>query len=135
MNDHIPISGRDNVISMANIIVFFILVAVIFGCIYKVYFDDVKQYISKSLYGVSEGSEYLISLINDNVVKYTKMYIPEKISDPNYPIQDDMMLVSSEHNYGTALPWDSAVKPCQILKDTDQDLYANVQGIKQITIY
>jgi uncharacterized protein YlbG (UPF0298 family) len=117
------------------------------GYLYAAYWDDIKRYITVS--GVSKSNRYTISWVDDTDIEYIKMILPEDtldqvaesisdkkfISDPHSPMQSDILLASSDRNYGTNLPWDKDVKPCEILKNTDRDLYANVQDAKSITIY
>lgn len=33
------------------------------------------------------------------------------------------------------LPWDDDVNSCDILRDTDQDLYSDVKNARRITLY
>lgn len=125
------------------------IVAVLLGCLYTLYFEDLRQYITVQTGGASRVGTLDIPLIDETDIAYARMIIPEKeldniaktisdknfISDPNSPIQKEILLASSDNNYGADMPWDRDVKPCEVLRNTDQDLYADVQDAKMITIY
>ena len=123
--------------------------AVFIGCLYTLYFEDLKQYVTIQTSGASKTGRFSIPLIDETDIAYIRKFIPEDdldkiaknisdknfISDPNSPIQKEILLASSDYNYGVDMPWDRDVKPCDILRNTDQDLYADVQDSKHITIY
>jgi hypothetical protein len=101
------------------------------------------------LSGLTGSTQLNISLFDQTDVDFVKQIVPEEtldnitkelsntnyISDPNSPIQKDILLASSEDNYGTSLPWDRNVRSCDVLKNTDQDLYADVQDSRYVTMF
>lgn len=48
---------------------------------------------------------------------------------------ETIALKSSEYDYGDSMPWDDDVTTCDVLRDTDQDLYADAQNARHITLY
>lgn len=56
---------------------------------------------------------------------------------PNMPIPDDQLGLAADkgRNFGIELPWDREVGYCEVLKNTDRDLYKNVQDSTTITFY
>ena len=137
------------------------IIAIFFGCLYAMYFANIKQYITIQSSGASKldrtsvpgGNTQIgrltIPLVDETDIAYARLLIPEEdldeiaknlsdknfVSDPNSPIQKEILLASSDSNYGADMPWDRDVKPCEVLRNTDQDLYADVQDAKHITIY
>lgn len=125
------------------------IIAICLGCLYALYFEDLKQYITIQTTGATKIGSFKIPLIDETDIARARMFLSENeldnialllsdkrfISDPNSPIQTDILYASSEANYGTDMPWDRDVKPCEILRNTDQDLYADVQDTKHITLY
>ena len=59
------------------------------------------------------------------------------LNNPNAPITDNMLLEPNEQdrNFGYELPWDKEVGFCEVLNNTDMDLYDNVQDSTTITFY
>lgn len=58
-------------------------------------------------------------------------------SDPNKVIPSDDLLPANANNkiFGNELPWDKEVGFCDVLKNTDKDLYQNVQNADTIVFY
>jgi hypothetical protein len=123
-----------------------LLVSVLLGCIYNTNNQIIHNYVSENTTSLYKNN---ISFINDDDVNYIKQIIPEKTltniankflpsEKTKYP-NDDMipedMLDKENKNYNNELPWDTDVTPCDILKDTDQDLYKNVLDSNMITFY
>lgn len=104
---------------------------------------------SGSNVGLTKEDRFKVPLIDETDMKYIKAIVPsetledvarnisdvEYVADPNAPIENKELLKSSEYNYGTDMPWDRDVSPCEVLKNTDQDLYADVQDTRSIIIY
>jgi hypothetical protein len=154
-------SSRARASYSLKVILIAAIIAVFFGCLYALYFEDVKQYITIQSSGATKldrtsvpgGStqigRFTIPLVDETDIAYARLLIPEEdlddiarnisdkkfISDPNSPIQKEILLASSDNNYGADMPWDRDVKPCEVLRNTDQDLYADVQDAKHITIF
>jgi len=142
-------SSRARASYSLKLILIFVILAVICGCLYALYFEDLKQYISIQTSGVTKVDRLSIPLIDETDIAYARMIIPEDtmdeiakkisdkkfVSDPNSPVQKEILLATSDNNYGSDKPWDRDVKPCEVLRNTDQDLYADVQDAKRITIY
>ena len=135
-------------VSIILIILIFLSIVIVAGVFYTMYLRHQIQYVSAS--GQSVGlNRFSVPLFDQTDVDLVKQFVPEEtldniareisnknyISDPNSPIQKDILLASSDNNYGTDLPWDSDVRSCDVLKNTDQDLYADVQDSKYVTIY
>jgi hypothetical protein len=132
-----------------KIILIAAIIAIFIGCLYAVYFEDLKQYITVQTGGATRLGALSIPLVDETDIAYARMMIPEQelddiakhisdknyITDPNSPIQKEILLTTSDSNYGADMPWDRDVKSCEILRNTDQDLYADVQDSKHITIY
>lgn len=132
-----------------KVILIFAIVAICLGCLYVTYFEDLKQYLVIQTSGATKIGRFSIPLVNETDIAYARLFIPEKeldniafqlsdknfISDPNSPIQKEILKASSDTDLGADMPWDRDVKPCEVLRNTDQDLYADVQDVKQITIY
>jgi hypothetical protein len=51
-------------------------------------------------------------------------------NNPSAPIQSTAQIET-----GSNMPWDRDVTPCNVLKNTDQDLYADVQDARRVTLY
>ena len=68
-----------------------------------------------------------------NSVMYTAA--KNKFLDPNAKIPDLILLDSENKDIWNELPWDKEVSHCDILKDTDRDLYKNVVDSIAITFY
>jgi hypothetical protein len=156
-------TSREKASYSLKVILITAIIAVFLGCLYALYFESLKQFITIESSGAnkldrmsspSPGANTIlgrlgIPLIDETDIAYARMFIPEDeldkiaenisnkkfISDPNSPIQKDILLASSNSNYGLDMPWDRDVKPCEILRNTDQDLYADVQDAKHITLY
>lgn len=104
---------------------------------------------SASNIGLTKADRFTIPLIDETDMKYIKAIVPQEtlegvakdisdvdyVSDPNAQIDNKDLLTSSQYNYGPDMPWDRDVSPCEVLKNTDQDLYADVQDSKSIIIY
>lgn len=143
--------NEDNYIDVTNIlkiiIIFFFFVMLLGFCI-AAYYADFRNYLSSVGSGPMRVDGYDIKYIDETDIKYLKMFVPEKtlddvakmisdniyVSDPNRKIEDSKM-INPDKNLGSDMPWDRDVKPCEILKNTDQDLYADVQNARKITIY
>jgi hypothetical protein len=140
-------TGLSQATYVLKLIIVILTAMILFGCLYALYFTDIKQYITVT--GVTKTNRFEIPLIDETDIRYVKMVVPEEtldgiakeisdkdyISDPNSPIQKEILLASSDYNYGVDMPWDRDVKACEVLKNTDQDLYADVQDSRHITIY
>ena len=142
-------NSKDTTSYSLKIVLIAAIIAIFFGCLYALYFEDIKQYIVVQSSGATKVGRFTIPWIDETDIAYARLIIPEKdldkiamqitdknfISAPNSSIQKEILLASSDSNYGSDMPWDRDVKPCEILRNTDQDLYADVQDAKQITIY
>lgn len=153
---------NNTMVSILQFILIFLAIVILFGFLYTIYFRYAMQYITIS--GLSKSSEsselsepselprttrFTVPLFDETDINFIKQILPEEtldniaknisdknyISDPNSPIQRDILLASSDNDYGRSLPWDRNVTSCDVLKNTDQDLYANIQDSLHVTMF
>jgi hypothetical protein len=100
---------------------------------------------------VTAYNRYNINLMDKNDIDMIKLFVNEdtinniasRLTSENYKlkhnnnivIQDTDLMESSNKNYGKDLPWDKEVGFCDVLRNTDQDLYKNTKDSISITIY
>src|SRR5579883_2484968 len=146
-----------------NLIEFVIIatiIVILLGCVFLTYSSSIYNYFTETT--LASYDRYDISMIDnddlDNIGKVmgtvvemnrssindsskpkpnNEMGIIDRNPNPNSPIPDDklMSLTESNRNFGNELPWDKEVGFCELLKNTDKDLYRNVQDSTSITIY
>lgn len=148
MNAKVNITNVDNTVgNIIRTVLILAIIVVAIACLYVVYANNIKSLIDVS--GISRSTRFDIPLVDETDIQFARMVVPEEtldnvarsisdkkfISDPNSPIQKDVLLASSDRDYGTDLPWDRDVQPCEVLRNTDQDLYADVQDAKRIILY
>lgn len=129
------------------VIVIGLTIAVLLGCVFLEHSDNIHDYLTST--SITLYDQYKINMIDDTDAEYIKAVIPEEILNkvlvkllpedkrkcPNDSIDTETLLDTKERNFGNELPWDTDVTSCDILKDTDQDLYKNVQNSHVITFY
>lgn len=140
--------NEGNYVNIIKIVIIFFCLMTLFGLCIAAYSVDIRNYISSMGSGPMKIDAYDIKYIDDTDIKYIKKFVPEKtlddiaklisnniyVSDPNKKIEDSKM-INPDKNLGSDMPWDRDVKPCDILKNTDQDQYADIQNARHITIY
>lgn len=78
-----------------------------------------------------------IAIGNGNGNSGNISFDPHHTIDPNVSISDEDIISkeSRDRNFGNELPWDREVGFCEVLKNTDRDLYQNVQDSTTIVFY
>lgn len=134
--------------NLEEIIIIATILSILLGCMLYKYGNDIYDYISNTT--IDAYDKYDVKLMDDSDVKYIKKFVSDEtlqsivdkldldgsanMSCPNAKI-DENALLNQTNKYGTELPWDLNVTSCNVLRNTDKDLYGNVENSRIITFY